>query len=555
MLADPDMALYLGTQRAGASNRTRALLDIPLAILLISVAILYLQPGLSRWLNIYDEGVMVYGAVRVMDGHIPYRDFWGMYSPGQFYVLAGLFRLFGPSIMVERWWDVVVRAALACVVFFLARRLSSWPAATVVWLLTLMWLEYFGFFGYPIFTGLLFIFLSCLALAEGLRASAEGRPERRAFALAGGLAGVAAWFRHDLAVYAVAGAALVLFAYGLSRPAQAGNMSVARRALAAVRRLMPYVIGLAVAAGPVALLLLLAAPVNELLHQLLIFPLTVFPRMRQLPYPPFEVANLPFYFPFMAYAAVALLIALAARRLRRAGPDEARALRDIRWQVRAAGAIMLFGLFGFNQANIRSDLIHIPQFFLPAVALLALLMAGFRPVLKEHNYAFAAPAITIMLLLAFPALSNYLSASTQPPPPHDVARAQGAPVDPNQLRAIQFIRQATTPTDTIYSGVGRHDRIFVNDVMFYFLVERHSATRYHELHPRQATTLPVQEEIVADLERNRTRYIVLTDMFNEVCEPNASCESAGVTLLDDYIRYHYSTVARYGPYRVLSRWR
>ncbi len=549
------MAAYLSTKRPGAVQR--ALLDIVLAIILISVAILYLQPGLSRWLNIYDEGLMVYGAVRVMDGHIPYRDFWGMYSPGQFYVLAGLFRLFGPSIMVERWWDVVVRAALACMVFFLARRLSSWPAATVVWLLTLMWLEYFGFFGYPIFTGLLFIFMSCVALTEGLRAAIEGRPERRLFALAGGLAGVAAWFRHDLAVYAVAGAVLVLFAQGLSRPAQqwAGSASVARRVVAAVRRLIPYAFGLAISVGPVAVLLLLSVPVNELLHQLLIFPLTVFPRMRQLPYPPLEPENLPFYFPFMAYAAIALLIALAAWRLRRAGPDEARALRDIRWRVWAAGAIMLFGLFGFNQANIRSDLIHIPQFFLPAVALLAPLMAGFRPLLREYNYAFAAPAVTIILLLAFPAVSNYLSANSQPPPPHDVARAQGTPVDPNQLRAIQFIRQATAPTDTIYSGVGRHDRIFVNDVMFYFLVERHSVTRYHELHPGQATTLPVQEEIVADLERNQTRYIVLSDMFNEVCEPNASCESTGVTLLDDYIRYHYSTVAQYGAYRVLLRWR
>ncbi len=551
------MAAYLSTERAGAGAVQRALLDVVLAIVLISLAILYLQPGLGRWLNIYDEGLMVYGAVRVMDGQLPYRDFWGMYSPGQFYVLAGLFRLFGPSIMVERWWDVIVRATLACGVFFLAWRLSSWLAAVLVWLLTLVWLEYFGFFGYPIFTGLLFIFLSCLALTEGLRAAAEGRPDRRALALAGGLVGVAAWFRHDLAVYAVAGAALVLFTQGLSRPAQqwAGSASIARRVVAAVRRLIPYAFGLAISVGPVAVLLLLSVPVNELLHQLLIFPLTVFPRMRQLPYPPLEPANLPFYFPFMAYFAVALVIALAVWQLRRAGPDAARALRDVRWRVWAAGAIMLFGLFGFNQANIRSDLIHIPQFFLPAVALLAPLMAGFRPLLKEYNYAFAAPAVTIMLLLAFPALSNYLSASTQPPPTHDVARAQGAPVDPNQLRAIQFIRQATTPADTIYSGVGRHDRIFVNDVMFYFLVERHSATRYHELHPGQATTLPVQEEIVADLERNQTRYIVLSDMFNEVCEPNDSCESTGVTLLDDYIRYHYSTVAQYGAYRVLSRWR
>ncbi|MGQ9815642.1 MAG: hypothetical protein ACUVR3_10935 [Candidatus Roseilinea sp.] len=65
----------------------------------------------------------------------------------------------------------------------------------------------------------------------------------------------------------------------------------------------------------------------------------------------------------------------------------------------------------------------------------------------------------------------------------------------------------------------------------------------------------MQEEIVAGLERNQTRYIVLSDIFNEVCEPNVSCESTGVMLLDDYIRYHYSTVAQYAPYRLLSRWR
>ncbi|MGQ9815644.1 MAG: hypothetical protein ACUVR3_10945 [Candidatus Roseilinea sp.] len=40
------------------------------------------------------------------------------------------------------------------------------------------------------------------------------------------------------------------------------------------------------------------------------------------------------------------------------------------------------------------------------------LMAGFRSVLREYNYAFTAPAVTIMLLLAFLAISNYLSASS-----------------------------------------------------------------------------------------------------------------------------------------------
>ncbi|MCS7061749.1 MAG: glycosyltransferase family 39 protein [Anaerolineae bacterium] len=527
---------------------------LALVLFLGGAAVLYLQPGLSRWLNIYDEGLMVYGAVRVMDGQIPYRDFWGMYSPGQFYVLAGLFRLFGPSILVERWWDLLVRAALACVVFFLAWRLSSWPAALLVWLLTVLWLEHFGFFGYPMFTGLLMIFLSCLPLITGLQTTTAERSRQRGLMLAGVCAGVAAWFRHDLAVYAVAAQGFVIVA---QRMFSAPVRSTWRARLASgLRNGLMYGGGLLTAIAPAALFLLVTVPIGELAHQLLVFPLTIFPRVRWLPYPPFELANFPFYFPFCIYALCAILAVLWLWNVRRASAQINQPTHEMNQRIWSIGAIALFGLFGFNQANIRSDLIHIPQFFLPAVVLLAPLMAGFKPLLKDFNYLVSAPVVMVMIGLAFPAVSNYISAfPQQPPPPHDVARAQGTPVDPNQLRAIQLIRQVTGPTDTIYSGVGRHDRIFVNDVMFYFLVERHSVTRYHELHPGQATTRAVQEEIVAELERSQTRYIVLSDMFNEVCEPNASCDSSGVTLLDEYIRYHYSTVAQYGAYRVLSRWR
>ena len=550
-----DLSLVRGTN---SSRLVRLFVTSLVGIALIAIAVVYLQPGLSRWLNIYDEGLMAYGAVRVMDGQAPYRDFWGMYSPGQFYVLALLLKLFGPSIMVERLWDVAVRAVLACVIFFLAARLSSWKAALPVWLVSLIWLEYFGFFGYPIFTGLLFVMLSCWGMAH--RGTASGGTASSLWGLvraqvavpllvAGGFAGVAAWFRHDLAMYVVAAELLVLFGYGMAE--SSGEGTLVRRVGAAMRGLVPYLVALVVAVAPVALLLLATAPLGELVNQLLVFPLTVFPRMRDLPYPPPALANLPYYLPFVVYAVTAVLAVLAVRHARKEQTPDRAALGARAW---AAGAVILFGLFGFNQANIRSDLIHIPQFFLPAIVLMAPLMAGFKPVLKEYNYAVAAPTAAVLLLLAIPAVGAYVeNYPKQPPARHSIARAQGVPVDTNQLRAIQFIQQSTTPTETIYSAVARHDKIFINDVMFYFLAERHSATRYHELHPGQATTLPVQQEIAADLERNSTRYIVVVDMFGEVCEPNASCQSSGVTYLDDYIRQHYGTLAQYGPYRVLMR--
>ena len=39
--------------------------------------------GCNRGINYYDEELVVYGASRILDGNIPYRDYWTTYPPGQ----------------------------------------------------------------------------------------------------------------------------------------------------------------------------------------------------------------------------------------------------------------------------------------------------------------------------------------------------------------------------------------------------------------------------------------------------------------------------------------
>ena len=77
------------------TSNARPILIICITLILFVVALAYLQIGTFLPLNVYDEGIIAFGAVRVMDGQIPYRDFWTQYSPGQLYVLAGLFQVFG----------------------------------------------------------------------------------------------------------------------------------------------------------------------------------------------------------------------------------------------------------------------------------------------------------------------------------------------------------------------------------------------------------------------------------------------------------------------------
>ena len=53
----------------------------------------------------YDEGFAVLNATRIMDGDVPYKDFWTIYPPGQYYVIAAIFKTFGTNLLVARIYD------------------------------------------------------------------------------------------------------------------------------------------------------------------------------------------------------------------------------------------------------------------------------------------------------------------------------------------------------------------------------------------------------------------------------------------------------------------
>jgi len=136
-------------------------------------------------------------------------------------------------------------------------------------------------------------------------------------------------------------------------------------------------------------------------------------------------------------------------------------------------------------------------------------------------------------------------------PPAGLERARCLVLDLQATPAIEYVQRLTTPADPIYVGAGRHDRLSMNDVRFYFVSGRSSITKWYDLHPGVQTTLPIQNEIVDSLRRQSPKVVVLNYAFDEVQEPNASQYSSGVTVLDDYIRDHYSVSASFGPYFIL----
>src|SRR6266571_5453642 len=69
-----------------------------------------------------DEGILLQGAQRILDGQIPYRAFFSFYTPGSFYLVAGLFKIFGDSFLVARTSLAVCGALCSVVTYLLARR-------------------------------------------------------------------------------------------------------------------------------------------------------------------------------------------------------------------------------------------------------------------------------------------------------------------------------------------------------------------------------------------------------------------------------------------------
>ena len=128
-------------------------------------------------------------------------------------------------------------------------------------------------------------------------------------------------------------------------------------------------------------------------------------------------------------------------------------------------------------------------------------------------------------------------------------RAACVPLGRDQEQVAEYIRAHTSPGEYVFFGNTRHDLVFVNDLLVYFLADRPSPTRYTELHPGLATTLPVQQAIAQDLADKDVRWVVLMKGF-DAREPNASSISSGVTYLDDYIRQNYSPETAFGSYQV-----
>ena len=91
--------------------------------LLVALASWYWLRYFNRSTNLLDEGSTAAQAMRIVNGDLIYRDFFTVVTPGSYYTIAWLFRLFGESLMLLRW------AALVTGIVILLDYFDGWAAS------------------------------------------------------------------------------------------------------------------------------------------------------------------------------------------------------------------------------------------------------------------------------------------------------------------------------------------------------------------------------------------------------------------------------------------
>jgi hypothetical protein len=521
--------------------------------------------------NVYDEGLVLTAAMRVALGQIPHRDFYTNYGPAQFYILAGLFNAFGTSILVERLFDLSIKALSVTVVYAIASFYCRTTIAVGISIVALLWT--FGVMNETCGAAITPVsLLNLIGTALILSIFRSPVPTKRMLA-AGVVAGTATLFRYDTGVLLI-----VISTCAIAFATLARLRGPQARARAFGSALGLYIFGFLVVVLPPVIYYLSVAPVRPLIHDFFLYPVRYYHSGRNLPFPRISLSELDQSAIYSIIAIILISIVLACFRV----GDNTQSSLNTRGKESYREFLIAFGLLAFGmyiKGFVRVHLTHLFLSIIPSGLLLAILV--------ENRSTFPRTVrLSVMFLASLFVSSSLWSArielrslrSQRSSLAHlakSVLLRRDAPeilaewckttnpltsgicflTDYGRIQTIEFIGSHTVPSQRLFVGLTSHDRIFANDNIIYFATQRLPATKWSHFDPDLQNRYDVQAEMIRELDSNDPPYIVRDSEFDSVREPNDSSKSSGITLLDGYLRKEYHPINTFGTMSVWQRTR
>src|SRR5215469_16427890 len=250
-----------------ARRRLRVAMEFVVAVLL-QIAVM----DFHAWT--FDESLLQYGALRMMHGMMPYRDFCTLYPPGGYYTLAVAFHVFGVNALSDRVVFVVSNAVSAITIVYLLDRLTGqWWLSRITAVATLLWLCAWAAYAFPVYPSMALILVATALMVKRWESG------RTRWTLWAGVAlGASALYRHDLAVYALIALGGASVTDQLRRPKTERGGFVG----ADFVRLCWTA---AIVMLPVAVWLIIKVPKHDLYFNWILIPGAFYAKVRSLPFP------------------------------------------------------------------------------------------------------------------------------------------------------------------------------------------------------------------------------------------------------------------------------
>jgi hypothetical protein len=501
---------------------------VALLLFLGSLAYLYL---FRRYTAIEpDEGIILQGAQRILRGEVLYRDFFSFLTPGSYYLLALLFKIFGSSFAVARIALVFFGAVFSGVNYLLARRVCSRGSAlTVAVLVTLTTLPYrflvlhnwdstlwaclavycavrllenadwkWGF-GAGSFASLTFVFEQskgtglCFGLGLGFLAIAlMGGP--KCFLKKAQLAGLAlglAWPLGGTLMYFAAHHALPVMLADWFWPLQ--HYSLANRVPYGYQNWSDNSRHLLFGTGSLG---------ARFLKTLAISP--------------------GFLVPVLPLVAVGLFLYWIVQMWRQRAP-----------QAKCAYYVLFTATFSgllLSVVMVRADIIHF-MYLLPLFALVLSWIVDGRDIpgraFKAARPFLHAYVVIAFVLMAIPLLMRAIQTNEK------VATRRGVVTMPAEDTVIEYVQAHVAPGDSIL--------IYPYLPLYYYLTETRSPTRYEYFQPGMNTKNQA-DEIVRQLVSRRVRVILFEPSFTDKISnswPGTPLSAIANDPVADYIAREY----------------
>jgi hypothetical protein len=484
---------------------------------------IFLAAAGNRLIYANDEGLYLDGALRIFHGQAPYRDFFAITGPGTFWLLAGLFRIFGVSLESARLLRALDLAAMTGMTYWMAARLGRRLTAVCAALL-------FASLAIGLPNGLVVNHrwegsaFALAAVAVGLRLME--RPAWTLAAAAGVLVILGAWCTPSLGLVAVAIGIWICVDPKLRHtvPGFAGGALLAAlvpaAVLAAQGALVPMIqsMGWNSARYSLANRIAYGATADSLMGLLnathgasrVAAALLVFATLLPAILPP----------------AVALAFLLSLRHPRR--PEI---------------FLLLCGAALIGSSLPRWDLMHL-LYVAPVFVVLAAVWV------ERHLRGLALPAVAAVALVPAVVMgaSNLADGGWREMVATPVGKIRASPEDARHLRMCLTRMQ---PGDTLF--------VFPYQALFYFLTAAPNPTRYSFLQPGMMSR---QDELTAadELKAHPPAWILYAEFpprYYLRIWPSSNPADLRMPLIEEFIHDHYATVpdaANNGAEYRLLRW-